>query len=145
MVLPSRLPWIRSRPWRGRVRRRQLNRECPKGVACAPPRPPSPHSPLHTPTCPPLRPGHPPGGPFAFLLLPQFRFPSCCSISVPSRGQRNTLCFKQQTREGLFLSGSRWKTQINVHTSRRVVQTGTFIYNGVGGGLCNVCIEGTCR
>nr|XP_055179272.1 rho family-interacting cell polarization regulator 2 isoform X1 [Nyctereutes procyonoides] len=26
MVLPSRLPWIRSRPWRGRVRRRQLNR-----------------------------------------------------------------------------------------------------------------------
>ncbi|KAM9233393.1 rho family-interacting cell polarization regulator 2 isoform 2-T2 [Dugong dugon] len=29
MVLPSRLHWIRNRPWRDRIRRRQLNRECP--------------------------------------------------------------------------------------------------------------------
>lgn len=32
MVLPSRLHWIRNRPWRDRIRRRQLNRECPDGL-----------------------------------------------------------------------------------------------------------------
>ncbi|KAM5299780.1 rho family-interacting cell polarization regulator 2 isoform 2-T2 [Ctenodactylus gundi] len=30
MVLPSQLHWVRNRPWRDRIRRRQLNRECPQ-------------------------------------------------------------------------------------------------------------------
>lgn len=36
MVLPSRLHWIRNRPWRDRIRRRQLNRECGRAQGLVP-------------------------------------------------------------------------------------------------------------